>query len=346
LQRTYGQNEATALHPRPPEPDQKQDYPSPVPSPLRVLRISWDAETKLEHPEDHTTRGTQDKAALFSMQRTSWPSVSTTTTGHKPRSCQYRNRLLSSVRVNTYNSHLGLLRPERGTFCSAGFQPALDGPGNMTPSTRSRGYLPHLEGKHPIYFVTFRLADSLPRELVVRVRKQREALEKARAAGASVAADRVRLQELRALLQKVERCLDSGLGACYMRDFRIAKIVADAIRHFHGKRYQVLAWCVMPNHVHVVFSTLGERKLEAILHSWKSFSAQGANRLLGRSGGFWQREYFDHLVRNEASLSRIIRYVQENPQKAGLRDWPWAGTEELRSAGFQPAADSEKAVFL
>jgi len=223
---------------------------------------------------------------------------------------------------------------------------ALDGPGNMTPSTRSRGYLPHLEGKHPIYFVTFRLADSLPRELVVRVRKQREALEKARAAGASVAADRVRLQELRALLQKVERCLDSGLGACYMRDFRIAKIVADAIRHFHGKRYQVLAWCVMPNHVHVVFSTLGERKLEAILHSWKSFSAQGANRLLGRSGGFWQREYFDHLVRNEASLSRIIRYVQENPQKAGLRDWPWAGTEELRSAGFQPAADSEKAVFL
>src|SRR5437899_1564027 len=278
------------------------------------------------------------------MQRSSWPSVSTTTTGHKPRSCQYRNRLLSSVRVNTYNSHLGLLRPERGTFCSAGFQPALDGPGNMTPSTRSRGYLPHLEGKHPIYFVTFRLADSLPRELVVRVRKQREALEKARAAGASVAADRVRLQELRALLQKVERCLDSGLGACYMRDFRIAKIVADAIRHFHGKRYQVLAWCVMPNHVHVVFSTLGERKLEAILHSWKSFSAQGANRLLGRSGGFWQREYFDHLVRNEASLSRIIRYVQENPQKAGyvrasessrsfddpgifielrLRNWPW-----------------------
>src|SRR2546426_7959993 len=187
---------------------------------------------QLEHPEDHTTGGTQDKAALFSMQRTSWPSV---------------------------------------------------------------------------------------------------------------AADGVRLQELRALLQKVERCLDSGLGACYMRDFRIAKIVADAIRHFHGKRYQVLAWCVMPNHVHVVFSTLGERKLEAILHSWKSFSAQGANRLLGRSGSFWQREYFDHLVRNEASLSRIIRYVQENPQKAGLRDWPWVGTEELRSGGFQPAADSEKA---
>jgi len=154
----------------------------------------------------------------------------------------------------------------------------------MTPSTRSRGYLPHLEGKHPIYFVTFRLADSLPRELVVRVRKQREALEKARAAGASVAADRVRLQELRALLQKVERCLDSGLGACYMRDFRIAKIVADAIRHFHGKRYQVLAWCVMPNHVHVVFSTLGEHKLEAILHSWKSFSAQGRTAFWGVPG--------------------------------------------------------------
>jgi REP element-mobilizing transposase RayT len=81
----------------------------------------------------------------------------------------------------------------------------------------------------------------------------------------------------------------------------------------------------MPNHAHVVFSPLAEHKLKDILHSWKSFSAEEANRLLGRTGHFWQREYLDHLVRNEASLLKITRYVKENPQRAGLRNWPWVG---------------------
>jgi REP element-mobilizing transposase RayT len=195
----------------------------------------------------------------------------------------------------------------------------------MRGAIRSRGYLPHREAEHPIYFVTFRLADSLPRELVARFRKERDASEKATATGRS-GADSAHLRELRSLLRRAERCLDSGLGECHMRDSRIAKIVADAIQHFRGTRYEVLAWCVMPNHVHVVFSPLGENRLEGILHSWKSFSALTANRLLRRRGPFWQREYFDHLVRNEGSLLKIIRYVKENPQKAGLRNWPWVGT--------------------
>jgi menaquinone-specific isochorismate synthase len=153
---------------------------------------------------------------------------------------------------------------------------------------------------------------------------EREASKKAMATDTS-GADRARLRQLRAMLRRAERCLDSGLGECYMRDSRIAKIVADAIQHFHGKRYVLLEWCVMPNHVHVVFSPLGENKLEDILHSWKSFSALKANRLLGRQGHFWQREYFDHLVRSDVSLLKIIRYVKENPRRAGLRNWPWVG---------------------
>jgi REP element-mobilizing transposase RayT len=188
---------------------------------------------------------------------------------------------------------------------------------------RSRGYLPHRETEHPIYFVTFRLADSLPRELMARFRTEREAGKKT--ATDTAGADRARLCQLRALLRRAERCLDSGLGECHMRDSRIAKIVADAIQHFHGKRYELLAWCVMPNHVHVVFSPLGENSLEVILHSWKSFSALKANRLLGRHGHFWQREYFDHLVRSDVSLLKIIRYVKENPRRAGLRNWAWVG---------------------
>jgi REP element-mobilizing transposase RayT len=188
---------------------------------------------------------------------------------------------------------------------------------------RSRGYLPHREGEHPIYFVTFRLADSLPRDLVLQLRRRRESTKKVMPA-AEAAAGPARATELRSLLRTAERCLDSGLGKCHMRDSRIAKIVADAIQHFRGTRYELLAWCVMPNHVHVVFSPLGENRLDGILHSWKSFSALMANRLLRRRGNFWQREYFDHLVRNEGSLLKILQYVKENPTRAGLRNWPWA----------------------
>ncbi|HEV2386988.1 MAG TPA: transposase [Candidatus Acidoferrales bacterium] len=195
----------------------------------------------------------------------------------------------------------------------------------MNPVIRSRGYLPHWEGEHPVYFVTFRLADSLPRELLARLRAEREAIERTKQGCADVVADSVRLRKLRSILRRAERWLDSGLGQCHMRDARVAGIVARAIRRFHGERYRLIAWCVMPNRVHVLFSPIGERKLHAILHSWKSFSAQAANRLLGRGGQFWQREYFDHLVRDEASLLKITRYVRENPQRAGLRNWPWVG---------------------
>jgi REP element-mobilizing transposase RayT len=214
----------------------------------------------------------------------------------------------------------------------------------MTPSIRSRGYLPHWECDYATYFVTFRLADSLPQELLARLRQERDALARTRNAGFQPAlkADQNRARKLRAILQKAEQCLDGGLGECHMRDSRIAKIVADTIRHFDGQRYELIAWCIMPNHVHVLFFPLGEHTLETILHAWKSYSAHEANILLGRSGHFWQREYFDHIVRNESSLHKIIRYVEDNPQKANLQNWPWVSSAVSRSAGFQPAPPPQR----
>ncbi len=193
----------------------------------------------------------------------------------------------------------------------------------MTSSTRSRGYLPHMEAQQAVYFVTFRLANSLPKELVLQLRKQREAVRGASLTGTTSPGDLIRLRELRSLLRKAEQCLDRGLGRCHMRDARIARIVSESIRHFHGQRYWLLAWCVMPNHVHVLFSLLRGQTLETILHSWKSYSANRANRLLVQTGRFWQREYFDHLVRNESSVRKIKQYIQDNPRRAGLRNWPW-----------------------
>ena len=79
----------------------------------------------------------------------------------------------------------------------------------------------------------------------------------------------------------------------------------------------------MPNHVHAVFQAAAGYRLDQILHSWKSFSASEINRRLGRAGAVWQREYYDHLIRDGEQLRRAVCYTVENPVKAGLEDWPF-----------------------
>jgi REP element-mobilizing transposase RayT len=102
-------------------------------------------------------------------------------------------------------------------------------------------------------------------------------------------------------------------------------MLVETLRHFEGARYRLHAWCVMPNHVHVVFQPLGEYKLATILHAWKSYSTHKANRILRRSGILWQREYYDHLIRDEGDLHRCIQYLIHNPGRAGLKNWQWVG---------------------
>ncbi|MFZ3217178.1 MAG: transposase [Candidatus Acidiferrales bacterium] len=119
--------------------------------------------------------------------------------------------------------------------------------------------------------------------------------------------------------------LDAGSGSCCLAESLVANSVVRALRHFDGVRYRIFAWCVMPNHVHVVFQPLKDYALSGILHAWKSYTAKDANRLLARTGIFWQREYYDHLVRDEDDFHRVVRYVLENPREAGMHDWPWVG---------------------
>ena len=104
----------------------------------------------------------------------------------------------------------------------------------------------------------------------------------------------------------------------------------------------------MPNHVHVVVRLLPGNKLADVVHSWKSFTAKRANELLGRSGSFWQREYYDHLIRDEQELERAMRYVSENPVKAGLRDWKWVwvcGRDARTTAGEDAGATVRNRTF-
>jgi REP element-mobilizing transposase RayT len=116
--------------------------------------------------------------------------------------------------------------------------------------------------------------------------------------------------------KKIEEYLDKSAGSCCLREQKLANVVAEALRRFDGIRYALLAWCIMPNHVHVVFQS-------APGHPLRSFTAGEINRRLARKGVLWQLEYYDHLIRDGEQLRWAVCYTVENPRKAALGDWPY-----------------------
>lgn len=184
-----------------------------------------------------------------------------------------------------------------------------------------RNHLPHWDVTHGIQFVTWHLADALPKAAIDKLRRERD-YERQRllaARGVTTKADVATLQV--AFRRQCERLLDSSHGECVLRDPRAANVVAEALVHFDARHYRLFARRVMPNHVHVIFST--ELPLEEIVHAWKSFTSKAVNKVIGRVGKLWQEDYFDRLIRNEKQLRRAIDYVVNNPAKAGLVDWPF-----------------------
>lgn len=177
-----------------------------------------------------------------------------------------------------------------------------------------RTHLPHFEAGEVPQHVCFRLADSLPSAVVAAWRPELSRLPEARRAAGT--------------RERAEAALDRGYGACWLRRPEVAALVQAAIMHFDQKRYVLHAWVIMPNHVHALVTALEGRYLSGILHSWKSFTATSANRYLGRRGEFWQADYFDRVMRDEAHFAATMDYIHWNPVKAGLcnkpEDWPWS----------------------
>jgi len=172
--------------------------------------------------------------------------------------------------------------------------------------------MPHWEAPDSSYFVTFRLADSLPVDVIVRLKRERaELLAKATTAAERRAANH-------AFGTRLDTFLDKGYGSGILRQH--GALVAEALKHFNGKRYELVTWCVMPNHVHVLFFVPGLARLDRIVHSWKSYTAHRIGR-----GVIWAREYFDHVVRGPHELETICEYIRANPRKAKLEDWPFVG---------------------
>jgi REP element-mobilizing transposase RayT len=167
-----------------------------------------------------------------------------------------------------------------------------------------------------IQSLNFRLADSVPASLIAKWRDELSFPSRAPTARAT---------ELR---RRIENYLDAGHGHCWLREPEIARVIQETLFRFDPERYRLLAWCIMPNHVHALIETKAGFPLPGILHSWKSYTSSQANKLLRRRGDFWQREYFDRFIRNAEHYRNVVVYIEENPVKARLAklktEWPWS----------------------
>ncbi len=202
---------------------------------------------------------------------------------------------------------------ERGT----GVSPVLPTPklSIHIPITNSRRNLPHWQQDDSYYFLTWRLADSLPSAKLKELKEKKSSWQQAN----PEPLDAEREKEFHELFSgKIEEWLDAGEGSCILKDSSLRKIVEDALGHFDGERYDLIASAVMPNHVHVVIRLISGEDLSDVLHSWKSFTAKQINKASGSTGTVWQDESFDRIVRSSAHLETLISYVEENPVKAGL----------------------------
>ncbi len=188
-----------------------------------------------------------------------------------------------------------------------------------------RRHLPHVYLPNAVYFITFRLAGSLPKHALEDLTEKARLQKKARFS----------------FVDYDKALEESDSRISWLADSHIADMVAEAIRFQDGKDYILICFCIMRNHVHLVIgvgdcdvpghvrqvSNLSIKTMSEIMHSLKRFTARKANKILIRTGPFWQDESYDHVIRDEADLERIAKYVIYNPVKAGLvtnwQDWKW-----------------------
>ena len=191
------------------------------------------------------------------------------------------------------------------------------------PLTVYRRHLPHWRQDGATYFVTFRLADSLPAAKLAELREDREVWTQRY----PEPSDAEREGHFREHMKKVERWLDQGYGDCVLKRDDSADNAEECLRFFDGERYSLFAAAIMPNHVHVCVRPLGEWKLDAVVKGWKSVSSRNINRLLEREGQLWQEESYDRIVRDSKHLRRVVRYIEANPSKAGVPARCWTTPE-------------------
>ncbi len=197
-----------------------------------------------------------------------------------------------------------------------------------------RRNLPHFQPPGATIFFTFRLAGSIPQQVLERLATEARLLDQALADIDNEKARRAQAHlEYRRLFGRYDKALDAcSVGPRWLEEPEIAELIVDALHHRDEQVYRLDAYAIMPNHVHLLYTPLqteaGEYiAIADIMQSLKRYTAQQANILLNRSGQFWQHESYDHASRDTGETERIIRYILNNPVKAGLanswHDWPW-----------------------
>ena len=192
-----------------------------------------------------------------------------------------------------------------------------------------RRKLPHIQPPGAVLFVTFRLTGSLPGHILEGLRLKSE---KRLAEVKPGIDDSDKDAEQKRFFADLDRYLDNTHdGPHWLKEPEIADMIIKSLHYRHGKVYELDTFCIMSNHVHVLFTPLEKvdgsyHSLSAIMHSLKRYTAGEGNKILNREGAFWQHESYDHYVRDEAELNRIRRYILQNPVQAGLvSDWGGVG---------------------
>ena len=175
--------------------------------------------------------------------------------------------------------------------------------------------LPHWQQEGAVYFVTFRLADSIPIRMLNQWKSEREAWLKIHPEPWTTENE---IEYHQRFSGAIERWLDAGHGACLLRRPECGQVVAETLGHFEGERLVMISFVVMPNHVHALFVQNPQWPLEKLTQSWKRFAAREINKLVDRTGTLWQPDYFDRLIRNEQHFANCVRYLRRNPEKARL----------------------------
>lgn len=230
------------------------------------------------------------------------------------------------MQPKTKRQYLQLLVSEKNKW----HRPLTDGEKSLGfLGWHQRDYLPHCDFPDLIQLVTFRLADSMPASR----RGEWEHL--------------LKIENIRTKRMKLEEYLDRGIGKCWLRRAEMARLLERSLMCFHNDRYELLAWCIMPNHAHVLLH-IWRTPLSKIVQSWKRFVAVEGTKILmerrspsrrvcdddafvvpsQRPAFQWQREYWDTFMRNEAQQRKAVLYIENNPVKSHLcreaADWPFS----------------------
>lgn len=194
--------------------------------------------------------------------------------------------------------------------------------------------LPHYQPEGATLFVTIRLVNSLPVQIIQQLQKEKDEIE-SRLSKIADTKERASCtyDEQRRYFSKFDAFLDRAIdGPTWLQDTRIAQLLVTSLHYRDEHAFHLDAFSILPNHAHLVFKPILKQgnqyhSLPQILHSLKLHTALEANKILARKGQFWQHESYDHVVRDEAEWQRIVQYVVYNPVKAGLvkewQDWPW-----------------------